>query len=134
MMEPVFYHLLSTDAAVAALVGARIFPTHVPLNTPFPAISYEVVSRVERTTVGSIESTVHVRYRIQVDCVARDYDTLRALVAAVRAALANKRGDIAGASVVTIRPESQALDVYNEDADFYSRACDFLATLSEPVG
>lgn len=134
MMEAAIYYLLTTEPAVAALVSDRVFPSYLPVNTPMPAVTYQVISRLERNTVASLEDHVHVRYRIQVDCIARDYDSLVALVAAVRKALANKRGDFAGATVVTIRPEFQSLDVYNEDGDFYTRTSDFLATLSEPVG
>lgn len=134
MIEKVIYYLLTNDAQVQALVSDKVYPSFVPLGVGYPALSYQVVSRMERTTVSTAEPTVHVRYRVQVNVLARDYDTLVDLAKRVRDALAHERGNIAGANNVTIRPEFQTLDVYNEDADFYSRNCDFLCTLSEPNG
>lgn len=133
MIEKAIYALLSAEATVTAIVGDRIFPNTYPIGFALPGISYEVVSRIERTTLSSEESTVHVRYRVQVDSHARDYDTLVALVAAVRKALANRRGDLHGVVALTIRPEFQGIDVYDEDADIHTRSTDILATLSEQV-
>lgn len=132
-IEKVIYNLLSTSPEVTALAGQRIYPSYLPLNTPMPAVTYQVVSRIERTTVASAEPKVHVRYRVQINSMARDYDGLVALLAAVRTATANQRGDIVGVEAVTIRPEFQGIDVYNEDGDFYTRSTDVLATLLEPV-
>jgi hypothetical protein len=133
MIEAAINALLKAEAGIPAIVGDRIYPSTLPLTIPVPAVTYEIVSRVERTTLSSAEPTVHVRYRVQIDSHARDYDTLVSLVSLVRKALANKRGDMHGVVALTIRPEFQGMDHYDEDADIYTRATDVLATLSEPV-
>ena len=133
--EKVIYTLLTAEATLTALlaVPGNVWPSTLPIETPLPAVNYEVISRMERGTVSLQEGTIMVKVRIQVDCHARDYETVVAMVAAVRKALANKIGTFAGVPNVVIRPEFQGIDVYNERADFYSRSSDFLVTLEESV-
>lgn len=69
MIDQAVYSLLSTDAAIAALVGTRIYPIILPQTPTFPAITYTKVGAGRYVqhggSVGVIDTT------IQIDC----YDT-----------------------------------------------------------
>lgn len=69
MIESI-YNILSNNAAVSAIVGTRIYPMRLPINTAYPAITYQLVSDVpENSKTGR---AIYYNARVQVNCFARD--------------------------------------------------------------
>jgi len=82
--EQTLYSTLKNDAGVSALVGTRIYPLLLPQNPTYPAITYQRIStRPVMTRTGNGLDFV----RMQIDCYADSYSGVKALAAAVEAAL-----------------------------------------------
>lgn len=83
--ERALYARLVGDPAVAALLGARLFPNVAPLGTASPFATYR---RVSTRPIGAlVERAGMVIARVQIDCYAESYAAVRALAAAVRTSL-----------------------------------------------
>lgn len=85
-------HLIG-DAGLAALVGARVYPTHLPQKPTLPAITYQFISTLPTQDRDDPQAS-HRRSRCQFDVWAGDYDA----TLAVRAALETAMGTLAQAS------------------------------------
>lgn len=85
-MNPPVFQLLTADAAVSALVGARIYRAgHAPQGVATPYITWSVVGGHSENYLAQrpgIDQT-----RVQIDCWAKDAPQCRALVDAVVSAL-----------------------------------------------
>lgn len=79
----ILYARLSTDAAVAALVGSRIEPEEVGQETDLPALAYAVSLADEGEGTAPM-----VRATVTVYCLAHTEGAAHALGVAVDAALA----------------------------------------------
>lgn len=85
MIEETVYQALSTDSALTALVGARIYPEYLPEDCVYPAVVYGRTN-TERLqtycgTAGAAESLIEVL------SIAKALTESRAVAAAVRAAM-----------------------------------------------
>ena len=80
------YSVLSGDAAVAALVAARIYPNRAPQTSTLPRLVYQVIGRNPNYAVDG--ASLLTDSRVQVTAQSRAYDQARALIAAVVAAIA----------------------------------------------
>lgn len=85
MIESDLKAYLAADAAVAALVGSRIYPLKLPQAPALPAITYQKVSGPRVISLSGYSGLSHPR--LQIDCWAATYDQVKALSAAVVAAL-----------------------------------------------
>lgn len=117
MIEPsIIYTALSGSTDVTALVQNKIFPVTAAQTTPFPYITYEVVSETpERCRSGITNSSM----RVQVNVFALSYKHLNTIYRAVRVSLEGKLNN---------EIESQFLnqnDLYREEGDAYGKAIDF---------
>ena len=114
---------LSNDATVAALVGARIYPSTPIDPVTRPYITYHLISMSPRPhAMGSDPALVTDRY--QVDLWADKYDKLILLDDAVMAVLSRWRGTEAG---VTIQASFHIdrRDSYESDTKLRRRSLDF---------
>lgn len=82
-------HLIN-NAAVAALVGSRVYPMRLPQGFVLPAISYQRISGPRQ--YDSVGATGRVHSRFQVNCWAETYAGARDLANKVRLALNDHRG------------------------------------------
>lgn len=79
------YSTLSGDTDVAAIVGTSIFPLVIPAEGALPAITYQ---RVAGTRVNELAGAGEkTRVRVQVDCWATTYSSVRSIALAASAAL-----------------------------------------------
>lgn len=129
--EKIVYTLLTGNAAVAALVGTKIFPGLVPQNTAMPAISYELVSGVEILPINAQAGGVIIRSRVQVSVLARTYTEVKTIHEAIRGALLFKSGLIAGVQVIGITRELIGADERDDLSGLYMQGVDFLLTHDE---
>lgn len=87
-----------SDAGIAALVGTRFYPLQLPIeNTTFPALTSQIVSRENFTTIDGLASLC--RSRVSVRACSLDYDTAAALCEQVRAFLEGAAGTWSGVAV-----------------------------------
>jgi hypothetical protein len=88
-IEETFRTHLAGNAAVAAIVGARIYPMVASQPAAFPYIVYQVISSPEYIVKPRVATLRLVRKRIQVDGYAKGngaYAAIKSLEAAIKAA------------------------------------------------
>ena len=94
-VEPGLVAHLQADAAVAALIGDRIYPGgRIPEEAPLPAITYRRVSTFAQQGIGGLASLTEVR--MQVTAWAEGDSgtaTAKQIAAAVVQSLAGFRGE-----------------------------------------
>lgn len=120
-------HLLA-DAAVAGLIGARLYPDLLPQGVQFPAASWQLVSLIEaRDLTGAAGKE---RARIQISAWARTRIEAIAIGAAIKARMAPLRtgGQIGATRVHSVRLEN-VTDLFEEEPDLkgvYGRLQDWI--------
>lgn len=130
--EKVFNALLNADAALVALVGAdNILPGVIPQGTPLPAVAFNHISTVERTTVAMNETTTLCTSRIEVAVQAKTYPSQKAVLKAVRTACKNKSGVIAGIKVHSVTVDTVGPDMRDDDAGIHMQTLDFIVKYTQ---
>ena len=120
MIITAFHSHLSNDAGVAAIAGG-IFPHHIPQNSTFPAITYELDSDEDYQTLGGISGMSSALF--DVNCWDLVLITAHQLADAVESALVNYRGDLGGISpAVTVnhlRKDRGRFEFFETDTKLY---------------
>lgn len=124
--EKVIYTLLTGDSGVATQVGARIYPSRLPQNTPMPAIAYQVVSAQEVTPIDALAGYQLVRARVQVTAMGKNYADVKNTLEAVRLACNYKSGVIGGVRVVSIVRDSFGPDLRDDELALYIQSLDLM--------
>ncbi|GFE73451.1 DUF3168 domain-containing protein [Novosphingobium sp. TCA1] len=102
-----------------------------PAGMPLPSVMISRVSATDRN-IPSPGMTRHVRERVQVTVLARNYPEQKALLRAVRHAAADRVGlDVPGVSNVTIHTEAAGPDFMSEDTSIWIGVQDFIVTYTE---
>lgn len=84
-LEEAVYTRLAGDAAVAALVGTRVYPILAPQAGALP---YVVFARAETENLADLGGRgTHDRVQLSVQCFAADVETARALATAAQTCL-----------------------------------------------
>ncbi|OQS45863.1 hypothetical protein B0T49_20895 [Chromobacterium violaceum] len=89
---------------VAALVGDRVFPVHLPDEPVLPAIAYQVLD--EKRQQIARRPSGRVRSLVQLSIVAPDYDAVYAVAWVIRRRLERWRGRTGGVLVYDTLEES----------------------------
>jgi hypothetical protein len=115
--EPIRARLLASGA-IAALVGARVYPLRLPQKPTFPAIVLLRVSGIRATHLHGAASLA--RPRVQVDCWAPTLDQAAALGALCRQQLENYSGPYTDtespATTITVQTVfDEEHDLFDED-------------------
>ncbi len=97
MIESALCSVLENDAAVAALVGTRVYAMPLPQDPTLPAITYQRISTVLGAGISGPESLARVR--VQVDCWATTVAGVAALGQAVLNALHGYSGTVDAVAV-----------------------------------
>lgn len=69
-MTEAIYYILSNNAAITAIVGSNIYPIRLPLNTQYPAITFQLIDDIPVN-----QKTGRANYfnaRVQINCFAKD--------------------------------------------------------------
>lgn len=99
-LEDAIYSILAADSAVAALVGTRIYVNQAEPRPTQPYITFvRVASESEYSQTGS---SGMLTADMQTDCWDDDYDVAKEVDEAVRLALENYAGTIAGITIYTV--------------------------------
>lgn len=128
--EKVIRSLLMASSGVTALVEDRCRPPPLPQNTELPALTVEHISTVELPTI-SAGGTALVQSRIEINALANDYATVKALIEVVRQACLYQRGTIAGIEVASVLRGSAGPDLRDDDVGLYRQSIDFLVVYRE---
>lgn len=92
-VEEAVYELLSSDAAVTAMIGGRITAGVLPQSVIYPAIAYRIAG--EESFAGLDASHGLRRSEVRVFCCAKSkYGTAAELAEVVRLALTDYRGTV----------------------------------------
>lgn len=92
-LETDLWTLLTTDSAVRALAGERLYPLLIPQDLTTPALAYQVISAPGQYTHDQGDIGL-IRARVQITGQASSYSTLHALLEAVRAAVTGYAGTV----------------------------------------
>lgn len=123
--------LLVGDARVTALVSPeRIAAGTLPHGTVLPAIALMSIGSVDRN-IPSPGPKRRVTERVQVTVLARAYPEAKTIIAAVRAAAADRMPAIDGLSEVTVHTDSAGPDFLDEETGIHMQTQDFRVSFNE---
>ena len=128
MIKQAIYTLLKNDAAVAALVVARIYPSHLPQNCTLPAISFTRISGAEQTTHSGPNGFAEQVF--QIDCWAETPLAAETLGAAVSDLLNGYTGTV-GTTQITNVELLNTTDMDDVAIGDYRTSLDFSFEFSE---
>lgn len=137
-MTEAIYNILSNASGVTNIVSTRIYPMRLPLNTVYPAVTFQLVSDIPVNQKTG--RATYFNARVQVNCYAVDTplsgavsaysgnDKAIALSTAVKAALERVApGTYGGRNVINITLLSE-MDMTDDNSDYdgvYFRVIDF---------
>jgi len=125
MIEGAVNALLCADAAVAALVGARVYSGNGPQEATLPAV---VITRISTTReLAHSGPSGLAEARLQVSCYARTYDQAKDLAAKVVACLDGYSGTVGGEKIQRAEVVNE-LDFYDADLDEHHVPVDVMVT------
>ena len=78
------YNILSTNAALTALISTRLNPVRIPQESAFPAVSYNLISQVPNPTKSGHSRTEFAR--VQVNAYGTSLSSAQAVASAIRTA------------------------------------------------
>lgn len=116
MIEAAVRSILLADPTVYGLVGTRIQPAPLPLDTIYPAISVLKASNAYSRIAG--------RPRMQIDCWSKDWTECQTLANAVETALDGYAGVVNGVNIQHIQPLNSQ-DFYDKETKLYNVPYDF---------
>lgn len=122
--------LVSDDDLISIVPVTRISAGVLPSGIDLPAISIMSVSTTDRN-IPNPGAQRHVVERVQVTVMAADYPELKAVMAQVKRAGADRMPTVAGISAVTVHTDGMGPDFMNETASIYMQPLDFRVTYSE---
>lgn len=126
-VEEALFAMLSADADIAAVVGARIYPKAAPQGTAKPLLVYEKVSGVR---VDDHDGSDLAAPRISVRSHASSYTTVVGLSNKVRLALNGFVGTQSGVPM-SIRLANELDAPYDPETHTYTRVIDFIVHHNE---
>ena len=130
--EKVIHTLLAAASPVTAIVAARIYPGELPQNTAMPALGISHISGHEHPALSAAGAFVLMQSRVEITILAKDYPTVKTLLAAVRAACNYQRGVISGVTVISVMRDTVGPDLRDSDLTIFSQTIDFMVTWQDP--
>lgn len=118
-MEASLFTFLTSDPAVSALIGTRMYPGVIPQGGLQPCIVYAKTSRTRQQLFCGTDGLLLTR--IDIDCYAKRYIESVALANAVTAALQDFSGDMAGLAVPRVFLENE-IDLSDIEPGLYRQS------------
>lgn len=122
--------LTAYDPLTALVPVERISAGILPQGIELPAISIMSVSATDRN-IPNPGARRQVTERVQVTVMSADYPALKAAIAQVKKAGADRMPIAAGLAAVTVHTDGMGPDFMNEEASIYMQPIDFRVTYSE---
>ncbi|MGC1784453.1 MAG: DUF3168 domain-containing protein [Acidobacteriaceae bacterium] len=129
MIEAGLFTLLSTNAAIAALCGTRIYPAVRPTGATYPAMTYRVIAGRARPTLNTSGMQ---RFRMQFDCYGATYGDAVDLRAAVGRLLNGYQGLLSDGTFLQNGIFLGPLDDFQDDARIYCCGVEFYLMFDFP--
>jgi hypothetical protein len=127
MIGKLIYSRLSTDGAILAYVGSKIYPDIVPQNVQYPFVVYTITNS---TPVDYKDGQSNLEeIEIQVDVYTQNYDDTQDLANLIRNRLDRFVGTVEGVEVQSIKYTASDSQVYNAELSVYWMSVDFLAKM-----
>jgi hypothetical protein len=127
MIGKLIYSRLSTDGAILAYVGSKIYPDIVPQNVQYPFVVYTITNS---TPVDYKDGQSNLEeIEIQIDVYTQNYDDTQDLSNLIRNRLDRFVGIVEGVEVQSIKYTASDSQVYNAELSVYWMSVDFLAKM-----
>jgi hypothetical protein len=127
MIGKLIYSRLSTDGAILAYVGSKIYPDIVPQNVQYPFVVYTITNS---TPVDYKDGQSNLEeIEIQIDVYTQNYDDTQDLANLIRNRLDRFVGTVEGVEVQSIKYTASDSQVYNAELSVYWMSVDFLAKM-----
>lgn len=123
--EAITTALLRAHAPLVALIGTRLGPGPLPQATALPAVATNLVSSNPRNPAAGGAAKRHFVSRMQITVLGESYARQKQLIALVSAACSYYRGDIAGATEVSVVPDIIGPDFRDDSAAIFMQTIDF---------
>jgi len=122
MIEEALYSLLSGDAAIAAIVGNKIFPLTLPQFSDLPAINFIRIATTGREITHSGTSRTASPI-FQINCFATTSLAAKQLVVAVVSKLSGYSGTVGGVKIFFAKVVNEA-DIFDTELGVFQVAVD----------
>lgn len=109
-IKPALWSMITTNPAVSALIGTRLYPDSIPQDAPLPAVAYQTVSTSRGYTQDGPDGIAEPRIQFTVDAPTRAQ--AEDVAAALKNLLSGYRGKISGKTIGAIFLENE-YDGYN---------------------
>jgi hypothetical protein len=127
MIGKLIYSRLSTDGAILAYVGSKIYPDIVPQNVQYPFVVYTITNS---TPVDYKDGQSNLEeIELQIDVYTQNYDDTQDLSNLIRNRLDRFVGIVEGVEVQSIKYTASDSQVYNAELSVYWMSVDFLAKM-----
>ncbi|NIM21853.1 MAG: hypothetical protein GTN64_05460 [Candidatus Latescibacteria bacterium] len=128
MIDDAIYTLLTTDPTVSGIVGDKVFPNFVPIDTPLPAISYRRLAVTDRAIYhNGIRPGAKSRYQFM--CITLKPIDSKTLSEGVRTLFNGFSGTV-GSDLIYVASIVNEVDLSDKDLGF-TVAIDVLFTHKE---
>jgi hypothetical protein len=127
MIGKLIYSRLSTDGAILAYVGSKIYPDIVPQNVQYPFVVYTITNSIPVDYKDGQSNLEEIS--IQVDVYTQNYDDTQDLANLIRNRLDRFVGTVEGVEVQSIKYTASDSQVYNAELSVYWMSVDFLAKM-----
>jgi hypothetical protein len=127
MIGKLIYSRLSTDGAILAYVGNKIYPDIVPQNVQYPFVVYTITNS---TPVDYKDGQSNLEeIELQIDVYTQNYDDTQDLANLIRNRLDRFVGTVEGVEVQSIKYTASDSQIYNAELSVYWMSVDFLAKM-----
>lgn len=106
---------------MAALVGTRVYPNPAPQNVVAPFVTYQRISAVRPSGMGSDIGIVSARF--QFDVIAASYASMRSVMDQLRQSLQRFRSAVTSPPVMDTFIQNE-LDLYDDETDLHHGVLD----------
>jgi len=108
-LSTAIYTVLRLNANIVTTFATRIYPVVVPMNSTFPALTYQVVSHSETNTHEVANKFDRITIRIGVHAIS--YTAVETYAGYVYTALSRYKGTQSSEKILSISYDSQSDDV-----------------------
>lgn len=115
---------LIADAAIAAIIGSRMYPDILPQNVTYPAISYSMAARESVRDIPNGPAG-RARPRLTINAWSLVYDQASELSDAIRLRLDGFKGVMGASDVGAIRLDNM-FDVFEDEVQAYRILNDYI--------
>lgn len=123
MIGKLIYNRLSTEGAILAYVGTKIYPDIVPQNVQYPFVVYSIVNSLPVDFKDGQSNLEEIT--LQIDVYTQSYDDTQDLSNLIRNRLDRFVGIVEGVEVQSIKYMSATSQVFNAELSVYWTSIDF---------